>query len=118
MTIVGTALCIVWGVKEIVALRDRPENLQGWVDYAIYRTPEGRWMLLVRVPCGNWRPRVWRPRRHRSTIDVGESLLRESRKRVVLRLAVGDPDGLDTGDRSCRFTFVASGLKSSRICFA
>jgi hypothetical protein len=29
-------------------VRARRGALQGWTDYAIYRTPEGRWMLLAR----------------------------------------------------------------------
>lgn len=51
-TIVGIAFCIAWAAREIAALRagarwaHRAAELEGFPLHAVYRTPEGRWMLL------------------------------------------------------------------------
>lgn len=50
-TIVGIGVCVAWAAREIAALRARAlraaAELEGFPLYAIYRTPEGRWMLLT-----------------------------------------------------------------------
>ncbi|MCB5173718.1 hypothetical protein [Microvirga lenta] len=49
LTVLGTAYCVMRAIREIaLAVIDRRGAWQGEPVYAIYRAPDGRWMLLSR----------------------------------------------------------------------
>jgi hypothetical protein len=49
VTVLGSAYCVMRAAKEIaVAALNRREELQGRAIYAIYQSPDGRWLLYAR----------------------------------------------------------------------